>query len=161
MHYEIEQAGPRARTRRRHPRRAGALARGQRLQRRRPADAAAVRHTRAGPNLHHPDPGDAADRADDGRGRARAGGHGNAMRHIAQAPSHYEVELRQPAPGDGRTGATWRAVRRVGPDGAMQPLKFATLQAAQAHVERLRPKEARVVAVEHSGWCWTVDDAKT
>ena len=83
------------------------------------------------------------------------------MRHIAQAPSHYEVELRQPAPGDGGTGATCRAVRRVGPDGTMAPLTFGSLQAAQAHVERLRPKEARVVAVEHNGWRRMVDDAKT
>jgi hypothetical protein len=83
------------------------------------------------------------------------------MRHIAQAPSHYEVELRQPAPGGGRTGATWRAVRRVGPDGTMAPLTFGSLQAAQAHVERLRPKEARVVAVEHNGWRRAVDAAET
>jgi hypothetical protein len=48
------------------------------------------------------------------------------MRRVAQAPSHYEVELRQPAPGDGRTGASWRAVRRVGPDGTMAPLTFST-----------------------------------
>jgi len=83
------------------------------------------------------------------------------MRHIAQAPSHYEVELRQPAPGDGRTGATWRAVRRVGPDGTMTPLTFGSLQAAQAHLERLRPKEARMVAVEHNGWRRVVDAAET
>ncbi len=83
------------------------------------------------------------------------------MRRVAQAPSHYEVELRQPASGDGRTEATWRAVRRVGPDGAMQPLRFAALQAAQAHAERLRPREARVVAVERDGWRRTVDDAET
>ena len=83
------------------------------------------------------------------------------MRYAARAPSHYEVELRQPAPGDGRAEAAWRAVRRVGPDGTMAPLKFATLQAAQAHVERLRPKETRVVAVEHSGWRRTVDAAET
>ena len=55
-------------------------------------------------------------------------------------PSHYEVELRQAAPGDGRTGATWRAVRRVGPDGTMAPLTFGSLEAAQAHAERLRPE---------------------
>ena len=42
----------------------------------------------------------------------------------------------------------------------MQPLRFATLQAAHAHAERLRPKEARVVAVEHSGWRRTVDAAE-
>jgi len=42
----------------------------------------------------------------------------------------------------------------------MQPLRFAALQAAQAHTERLRPKEARVVAVEHGGWRRTVDDAE-
>ena len=43
----------------------------------------------------------------------------------------------------------------------MRPPRFATLAAAQAHVERLRPKEARVVAVEHSGWRRTVDAAET
>jgi hypothetical protein len=83
------------------------------------------------------------------------------MRRVAQAPAHYEVELRQPTPGDGRTGATWRAVRRVGPDGAMAPLTFGSLLAAQAHAERLRPKEARVVAVEHGGWRRTVGAAET
>jgi hypothetical protein len=79
------------------------------------------------------------------------------MKHSAQAPSHYEVKLRQPDPGDGRSGSAWRAVRRVGPDGAMAPLRFGSLQAAQAHVERLRPKQARVVAVEHRSWRRTVD----
>ena len=83
------------------------------------------------------------------------------MKHVAQAPSHYEVELRQPGPDDGRTGATWRAVRRVGPDGAMQPLRFATLQAANAHAERLKPKETRVVAVERDGWRRVVDTTET
>jgi hypothetical protein len=43
----------------------------------------------------------------------------------------------------------------------MQPLRFATLQAANTHVERLRPKEARVVAVEHGGWRRTVNAAET
>jgi hypothetical protein len=38
---------------------------------------------------------------------------------------------------------------------------FTTLEAAQAHAERLRPKEARVVAVEHSGWRRVVDAAET
>jgi hypothetical protein len=82
------------------------------------------------------------------------------MKHVAQAPSHYEVELCQPAPDDGRTGATWRAVRRVRPDGTMAPLTFGNLQVAQAHAERLRPKEARVVAVEHGGWRRMVDAAE-
>ena len=82
------------------------------------------------------------------------------MKRVAQAPSHYEVELRQPDPGDGRTGTAWRGVRRVGPDGTMAPLTFGSLQAAQAHAERLRPKETRVVAVEHSGWRRTVDAAE-
>src|SRR3954469_23101370 len=36
-----------------------------------------------------------------GGGRAPAGGHDHAMRRVAQAPAHYEVELRQPASGDG------------------------------------------------------------
>ena len=83
------------------------------------------------------------------------------MKRIAQAPSHYEVELRQPGRGNGRTETTWRAIRRVGPDGTMQPLKFATLQAANTHAERLRPKEARVVAVERDGWRRVVDEAGT
>ena len=78
------------------------------------------------------------------------------MRRVAQAPAHYEVELRQPASGGARAEAAWRAVRRVGPDGTMQPLKFATLQAANAHVERLRPKETRIVAVGRDGWRRTV-----
>ena len=82
------------------------------------------------------------------------------MRRVAQAPAHYEVELCQPASGDERTDKVWRAVRRVGPDGTMQPLKFATLQAANAHAERLKPKETRVVAVERDGWRRVVADAK-
>jgi hypothetical protein len=83
------------------------------------------------------------------------------MRRVAQAPAHYEVELRQPTPGGGRTDAAWRAVRRVGPDGTMQPLRFTTLQAASTHAERLKPKETRTVAVEHGGWRRTVDAAET
>ena len=74
------------------------------------------------------------------------------MRRVARPPAHYEVELGQPTPRDGRTETAWRAVRRVGPDGTMQPLRFATLQAANAHAERLKPKETRVVAVERDGW---------
>src|SRR3954453_14674804 len=58
---------------------------------------------------------------------------------------HYEVELRQPDTGDGGTGATWRPARLV------RPRTFATLDAARVHAERLRPKEARVVAVEPDG----------
>jgi hypothetical protein len=76
------------------------------------------------------------------------------VRRVAQLPAYYEVELRQ----DARAETAWRAVRRVGPDGTMQPLRFATLQAANTHVERLRPKEARVVAVERDGWRRVVDD---
>ena len=59
------------------------------------------------------------------------------MRRIAQAPSHYEVELRQADRQGERTGTGWRAIRRVQPDGTMQPLRFGTLQAAQAHAGRL------------------------
>ena len=83
------------------------------------------------------------------------------MRRVAQPPAHYEVELGQPTPRDGRTETAWQAVRRVGPDGTMQPLRFATLQAANAHAERLRPKETRVVAVERDGWRRVVDAAGT
>ena len=43
----------------------------------------------------------------------------------------------------------------------MAPLRFGSLQAVQAHVERLRPQQARVVAVEHSGWRRVVDTAGT
>ena len=68
---------------------------------------------------------------------------------------HYEVELHPPGSGDGGAGATWRPARLV------RPRTFATLDAAQAHAGRLRPKEARVVAVEHSGWRRTVDAAET
>ena len=83
------------------------------------------------------------------------------MKRVAQAPSHYEVELRQPAPGDGKTGTTWRAVRRVGPDGTISPLKFASLQAAQAYAKRMNPGQARIVAVEQDGWRRVVDAAET
>ena len=57
----------------------------------------------------------------------------------------YEVELHQPGSGDGGTDATWRPVRLV------RPRTFATLDAARAHAERLKPKETRVVAVEPDG----------
>ena len=43
----------------------------------------------------------------------------------------------------------------------MQPLRFATLQAADTHAERLRPKETRIVAVERGGWRRLVDDTET
>jgi hypothetical protein len=43
----------------------------------------------------------------------------------------------------------------------MAPLKFNNVQAAQAHAERLRPKETRIVAVEHGGWRRVVDVAET
>ena len=42
----------------------------------------------------------------------------------------------------------------------MQPLTFGSLGAAQAYAERLSPKEARIVAVEHGGWRRTVDAAE-
>ena len=83
------------------------------------------------------------------------------MRHTAQAPSHYEVELHQPASRNDQTETMWRAIRRVGPDGTMQPRRFASLQAAHAHAERLRPKETRIVAVERDGWRRTVDATET
>src|SRR4051812_34674936 len=101
MHYEIEQAGPGHE----HRPDVGTHAGPERwhVVNVFNADAVALRHSRAGPDLPRPDPGDAADRAGDRRRRARAGGHEHAMRHIAQAPSHYEVELRQPAPDHGST----------------------------------------------------------
>ena len=83
------------------------------------------------------------------------------MKRTERGPAHYEVELRQADHQDERTGTSWRPIRRVRPDGAMAPLEFGSLQAAQVHAERLRPKEARVVAVEHGGWRRTVDAAET
>jgi hypothetical protein len=80
------------------------------------------------------------------------------MRRVAQAPSHYEVELRPAGRQNERTSTAWRPVRRVGPDGAMSPRTFATLDAARVHAERLRTKEARVVAVEPDGRRRMVDD---
>ena len=78
------------------------------------------------------------------------------MRRVDPGPSHYEVELRQ---ADQRTGTAWRAVRRIQVNGIV-PLKFGSVQAAHAHAERLRPKEARVVAVERDGWRRVVDAAE-
>jgi hypothetical protein len=75
------------------------------------------------------------------------------MRRVAQAPSHYEVELRQ----DGQAGTGWRAIKRVGPDGFMSALAFATLAAAQAHTKRTNHLQTRIVAVERDGWRRTVD----
>jgi hypothetical protein len=77
------------------------------------------------------------------------------MKRVAQAPSHYEVELRQPEQQDERTGAAWRAVRRIGANGIV-PLKFASSEAAQAHAARLGRRETRIVAVERDGWRRTV-----
>ena len=73
------------------------------------------------------------------------------MRHVAQAPSHYEVELHQ-------AGTAWRAIKRVGPDGFMSALAFATLSAAQTYARRMDRQETRIVAVERDGWRRSVDD---
>ena len=83
------------------------------------------------------------------------------MKRTERGRAHYEVELRQADHQDERTGTSWRPIRRVRPDGAMAPLEFGSLQAAQAHAERLKPKEARVVAVEHGGWRRVVAAAET
>ena len=74
---------------------------------------------------------------------------------------HYEIELRPADRQNERAGAAWRAVRRVEPDGTMQPLTFTSLGAAQAYARRMNRREARIVAVEHGGWRRTVDDAGT
>jgi hypothetical protein len=58
------------------------------------------------------------------------------VRRLAQAPTHYKVELRRPASGDGRTDRMWRAVERIH-TGSIVPLRFASLEAAQAHAARL------------------------
>ena len=83
------------------------------------------------------------------------------MRRTDQGPAHYEVELRPAARQDERAAIAWRPVGRVGPDGTMSPLTFASLGAAQAYAKRMNCQEARVVAVEHSGWRRTVDAAET
>jgi hypothetical protein len=78
------------------------------------------------------------------------------VRRVAQAPSHYEVELRPADRQNERTGTAWRPVRRVEPDGTMRPLTFGSLGAAQAYARRMDRQEARIVAVEHDGWRRTV-----
>ncbi len=83
------------------------------------------------------------------------------MRRVAQAPSHYEVELRQPDPGENRTGTTWRPVRSVQPDGTMPPLKFGSLAAAQAYARRMSRQESRIVRVASNGWRRVVNAAET
>ena len=83
------------------------------------------------------------------------------MRRTDQGPAHYEIELRQAAHQDERTGAAWRPIRRVGPDGAMSPLTFGSLGAAQAYAKRMNRQETRIVAVEHGGWRRTVDAGET
>jgi hypothetical protein len=82
------------------------------------------------------------------------------MRRTDQGPAHYEIELRQADRQDERTGAAWRPVRRVGPDGSMSPLTFGSLGAAQAYARRMNRQEMRIVAVEHGGWRRTVDAAE-
>ena len=81
------------------------------------------------------------------------------MRRTDQGPAHYEIELRPAAHQNERTGAAWRPVRRIEPDGSMPPLTFASLGAPQAYAKRMNPGQARIVAVEHGGWRRTVDDA--
>jgi len=83
------------------------------------------------------------------------------MKRTEQGPAHYEVELRQADHQNERIGTIWRPIRRVRPGGTMAPLTFGSLPAAQAHVECLSPKEARVVAVEHGGWRRVVDAKET
>src|SRR4051794_34280708 len=102
MHYEIEQAGPDHE----HGPDVGTHAEPERwhVVNVFNADAAALRHVPAGPDLRRTDSRYTADRTGKRRGRARADGHEHTMRHVAQAPSHYEVELRQPASDDGMTG---------------------------------------------------------
>jgi hypothetical protein len=82
------------------------------------------------------------------------------MKRAERGAAHYEVELRQPDPGDGRTGTSWRPIRRVGPDGTMAPLEFGSLEAAQAHAGRLN-REARIVWVRGDGWRRAVDAGET
>jgi hypothetical protein len=73
----------------------------------------------------------------------------------------YEVELRQPDPGNERTGASWRAIRRVLPDGSARPPTFPRLEAAHAYARKMTPGQARVVAVERDGWRRVVDEVET
>jgi hypothetical protein len=71
----------------------------------------------------------------------------------------YEVDLRRPDPDNQRTGTSWRAIRRVLPDGSAQPLAFDRLEAAHAYVRKMNPGQARVVAVERDGWRRVADEA--
>ena len=58
------------------------------------------------------------------------------MRRLAQAPTHYKVELRRPARGTaGPTGCGARS--SAFSPGSIVPLRFASLEAAQAHAARL------------------------
>ena len=70
---------------------------------------------------------------------------------------HYEVELRWAGRRDERTGAAWRPFRRVEPDGAMSPLTFDRLGAAQAYVRHMDRQEVRIVAVDRDGRRQVVD----
>jgi hypothetical protein len=83
------------------------------------------------------------------------------VRRTDQGPAHYEVELRPADRQDERAAIAWRPVGRVGPDGTMSPLTFASLGAAQAYARRMNRREARIVAVEHGGWRRTVDAEET
>jgi hypothetical protein len=78
----------------------------------------------------------------------------------AQPLSHYEVELRQPDQNE-RTSTGWRAIKRVGPDGFMSALTFATLAMARTYAGRMNSGQARIVAVERDGWRRLVDEAET
>ena len=82
-----------------------------------------------------------------------------AVRHVAQAPSHYEVEPRQPDPtaGPSRRGGRSGASGRTGP----WRRSGGSLQAAQAHAGRLRPRRRGSWRWSASGWRRAVDAAET
>ena len=82
------------------------------------------------------------------------------MRHVAQAPSHYEVELRQADPERaGRHGVAGDQARRAGRGHGAADVRQPG--AAQAYAKRMNRQEARIVAVEHGGWRRTVDAEET
>jgi hypothetical protein len=83
------------------------------------------------------------------------------MKRAGHGIAHSEVELRQPDPGDGRTGTSWRPIRRVDPDGTMRPLRFSTLEAAHAYAGRMSRQESRIVWVRGDGWRRTMDAGET
>ena len=78
------------------------------------------------------------------------------MKHVAQAPSHYEVEQagagqeHEPDVGTHAEPERWRVVRALNADAVPMPLRFDTLEQARTYVART-PGTLRVVQVTDEG----------